>query len=547
MRQLRQGIQLAQALARQLAAGALLFRALPAQQGKPRLTCRQLILILGDQLDRESAALATCDRKQDRILMIEALNESGRVPSHKARTTLFLAAMRHHADWLEKQGFSMDYVRIGQPEAASFQSALCAAIERNRPQRVSMVEAGEYGVQEEIARACASAGVPLDLHSDTHFLCSRVAFESWRKGRKTLVMEHFYRHMRKTHDILMQGGRPLGGKWNFDQKNRSTFGRQGPGMVPSAPRFHPDSITAEVMNDVEQLFPDNPGSLDGFAWPVTREQALEMLADFTSRRLATFGPFQDAMWEGQMLLYHSGISAALNLKLLNPREVIGAALAAYESEQVPLQSVEGFVRQILGWREFVRGVYWTEMPGYLDENALEATLPLPHFYWDGETDMNCLHTVIQQTLDTGYAHHIQRLMVTGLFALLLGVRPREVHQWYLAIYIDAVEWVEAPNTLGMSQYADGGLLASKPYVASGRYIQRMSNYCDGCRYAPDESTGDSACPFTTLYWDFLLRHEARFEKHPRAAMQWRMLQRLDEGQRVSIKIQANRLRSDLYD
>lgn len=509
------------------------------------MTCRRLVLILGDQLDRESAALAACDEKQDRILMIEARNESERVPSHKARTTLFLAAMRHHADWLEQQGFALDYIRIGKPEAASFRSALRAAIERSRAQSIAMVEAGEYGVQEEIARACAVAGVPLHLHGDTHFLCSREAFESWRKGRKALVMEHFYRHMRKTHGILMQDGKPLGGKWNFDKKNRSTFGRKGPGMIPSAPRFHPDSITAEVMNEVEQLFPDNPGSLDGFAWPVTREQALTMLRDFVSQRLATFGPFQDAMWEGQMLLYHSGISAALNLKLLNPREVIGAALTAYETKQVPLQSVEGFVRQVLGWREFVRGVYWTEMPGYLDENALEATLPLPRFYWDGNTDMNCLHTVIRQTLDTGYAHHIQRLMVTGLFSLLLGVRPHKVHEWYLAIYIDAVEWVEAPNTLGMSQYADGGLLASKPYAASGRYIQRMGNYCNGCRYAPDESTGDSACPFTTLYWDFLLRHEARFAKHPRAALQWRILRRLDQEKKAAIRTQADRLRADI--
>jgi deoxyribodipyrimidine photolyase-related protein len=547
MPQLRQGFQLAQTLARQLGAGALLLRTLSAKQRKPSLSCHQLILILGDQLDRESAALAACDRKRDRILMIEARNESERVPSHQARTALFLAAMRHHADWLEQQGFALDYVRIGQPDAASFDSALRAAIERNQPQSVSMVEAGEYGVQEEIVRACAAASVPLELHNDTHFLCSREAFDSWRKGRKTLVMEHFYRHMRKTHGILMQDGKPLGGKWNFDQKNRSTFGRQGPGMVPPPPRFDPDRITTEVTDEVEQLFPNNPGSLDNFAWPVTREQALEMLDDFIGQRLAAFGPYQDAMWQGQTLLYHSGISAALNLKLLNPREVISAAIAAHEQHQVPMQSVEGFVRQILGWREFVRGVYWTEMPGYLDKNALDATLPLPHFYWDGDTDMSCLHSVIGQTLETGYAHHIQRLMVTGLFALLLGVRPREVHEWYLAIYIDAVEWVEAPNTLGMSQYADGGLLASKPYAASGRYIQRMSNYCAGCRYAPDQSTGDSACPFTTLYWDFLLRHEARFANHPRAAMQWRMLQRLDQEKRAEIRAQADRLRADIGD
>ena len=316
-------------------------------------------------------------------------------------------------------------------------------------------------------------------------------------------------------------------------------------MIPAPPHFAPDTLTAGVMRDVERQFPDNPGRLDRFAWPVTREEALAMLDDFVAHRLTAFGPFQDAMWKDEALLYHSGISAALNLKLLNPMEVIRAAVAAYEDRKAPLQSVEGFVRQILGWREFVRGVYWTEMPGYTERNALKATQPLPGFYWNGDTDMQCLRNAIRQTLETGYAHHIQRLMVTGLFSLLLGVKPQEVHAWYLAVYIDAVEWVEAPNTLGMSQFADGGLLASKPYAASGRYVQRMSNYCVDCRYAPDKAVGEDACPFTTLYWDFLLRHEARFSSHPRAAMQWRMLQRLDEPKKKAIIEQAKQLKTRL--
>lgn len=507
--------------------------------------CRNLILILGDQLDRESVVLSACTKKLDRILMIEARHESRRVRSHKARTTLFLSAMRHHAEWLKQQGYTVDYIFIDRPEAASFRLGLDTAIDRNKPSRIQMVEAGEYGTQEEIDQVCASAGVPLERHSDTHFLCSREEFATWREKRKTLVMEHFYRHMRKRCDILMQDGKPTGGRWNFDQKNRTSFGREGPGMVPAAPDFAPDELTLEVINDVEQHFPENPGRLEKFNWPVTREQALFMLHEFVDQRLAAFGPFQDAMWRDQTLLYHSGISAALNLKLLNPAEVIAAAVTAYEEHDAPLQSVEGFVRQILGWREFVRGVYWTEMPGYTDNNALQATQPLPGFYWDGNTDMQCLRSVIEQTLATGYAHHIQRLMVTGLFALLLGVRPQEIHAWYLGIYIDAVEWVEAPNTIGMSQYADGGLLASKPYAASGRYIQRMSNYCADCRYAPDRSTGDLACPFTTLYWDFLMRHEKRFSNHPRAAMQWRMLQRLGEAQRAAIAARSEQLRNSL--
>ena len=337
----------------------------------------------------------------------------------------------------------------------------------------------------------------------------------------------------------------MGGKWNYDQQNRKGFGRAGPGFINQIPDYLPDAVTANVIRDVEHHFPDNPGNLIRFNWPVSREQALDMLDNFVRHRLLSFGPFQDAMWQGEPILSHSGISAALNLKLLNPREVIQSAIDAYQLGQATIQSVEGFIRQILGWREYVRGIYWLEMPGYTDRNALNADLPLPGFYWNAETDMQCLREVIQQTIDLGYAHHIQRLMVTGLFALLIGVKPQAVHAWYLAMYIDAVEWVEAPNTIGMSQYADGGIMASKPYVASGRYIQRMSNYCRTCRYAPDQATGDLACPFTTLYWDFLLRHAERFSNHPRAAMQWRMLQRLDKTESLKIKKQATQLRSTL--
>jgi deoxyribodipyrimidine photolyase-related protein len=360
-----------------------------------------------------------------------------------------------------------------------------------------------------------------------------------------MIMEHFYRWMRRRHDVLIDGKDPTGGKWNLDQQNRKSFGRKGPGMVPAPVGFEPDRLTCQVLDDVERHFGDNPGWLDGFSWAVTREQALEALDDFITHRLPAFGPFQDAMWQDEPYLYHALLAASLNLKLLNPREVIDAAVAAYAEGQAPLSSVEGFVRQILGWREYVRGIYWNQMPDYVNNNALGAHESLPAFYWTGETDMNCLRSCIGQTLETGYAHHIQRLMVTGLFAMLYGADPREVHAWYLAVYVDAVEWVELPNTLGMSQHADGGLLGSKPYAASGRYIQRMSNYCNSCQFSPDQSTGDSACPFTTLYWDFLIRHEARFSQHPRAGMQWRMLNRLEQKQRVAITAQAEAFRAHL--
>ena len=504
-----------------------------------------IALILGDQLDRRSPVLDCLRHDTDRVLMIESREESQRVWSHKARSALFIAAMRHHRAWLETQGYRVEYVTLDDDRAESFASALDAVLHRRRPTWLRVVEPGEYDVGQAIDRACRRHGINLHVLDDPRFLCSTAEFADWREGRKTLVMEHFYRHMRRRHGILMADDGPIGGRWNFDQDNRRSFGREGPGMPPALPGFVPDLLTRGALDAVQRHFPDNPGHTEGFDWPVTREQALAALDDFIDRRLPAFGPYQDAMWTGQPFLHHSALSAALNLGLLDPREVIDAATSTLAEQRATLQSVEGFVRQVLGWREYVRGVYWSEMPGYLDCNALQAQADLPAFYWSGDTDMQCLRSVIGQTLEFGYAHHIQRLMVTGLFALLYGVDPAQVHAWYLAVYVDAVEWVEAPNTLGMSQYADGGLLASKPYVASGRYIQRMSNYCKGCRYAPDVRTGDKACPFTTLYWDFLLRHEKRFADHPRAGMQWRSLGRLDAGQRHAVRDAANRLRRSI--
>ena len=276
---------------------------------------------------------------------------------------------------------------------------------------------------------------------------------------------------------------------------------------------------------------------------MTPEDASEALKDFVRRRLRDFGPYEDAMWRGQPFLYHSRLSSSLNLKLLDPRDALRAAESALRRGRAPLNSVEGFVRQILGWREYVRGIYWLEMPEYASRNALNARSPLPGFYWTGDTDMNCLRECIEQTLDYGFAHHIQRLMVTGLFALLLGVDPKEVHKWYLAIYVDAVEWVELPNTLGMSQYADGGIMASKPYVATGKYIKRMSNYCDYCQYDPSRDIGEKACPFTTLYWDFLVRNERTLSANTRIQLQMRNVPRLDRERIKNVKKQADRIRA----
>jgi deoxyribodipyrimidine photolyase-related protein len=343
----------------------------------------------------------------------------------------------------------------------------------------------------------------------------------------------------------MDGKLPIGGQWNFDTENRASFGKHGPGVVPAPCRFEPDAITLEVIDLVNRYFAQHAGSVDSFGWPVDREQALKALDDFIRHRLPHFGLYQDAMWQGEAWLFHSHIASALNLKLLNPREVIAAAEDAYAKGDAPLAGVEGFIRQILGWREYVRGIYWTQMPEYLERNELQASAHLPAFYWTGETDMACLRDAIVQTLNHGYAHHIQRLMVTGLYALLLGVDPKQVHAWYLGVYVDAVEWVELPNTLGMSQFADGGLMASKPYVASGKYIDRMSNHCKGCKFNPAESTGDKACPFTTLYWDYLNTHANTLAKNPRMLMQLKNLNRLTDETRLLIAKQAHMHRSSV--
>jgi deoxyribodipyrimidine photolyase-related protein len=357
-------------------------------------------------------------------------------------------------------------------------------------------------------------------------------------------MEFFYRELRRRHRVLMDGDQPCGGRWNFDADNREAFDARGPGFLPPPARFEPDDITREVIALVDGRFADHPGSLATFAWPVTRTQALQALDAFVDERLESFGRWQDAMWPGEPWLYHSHLAAALNLKLLHPMEVIARAEAAYRAGHVPLASAEGFIRQILGWREYVRGIYWTRMPGYLEANALGAHERLPAFYWSGDVPMACLADAIGATLAHGYAHHIQRLMVTGLYALLLGVAPREVHAWYLAVYVDAVEWVELPNTLGMSQYGDGGLMASKPYAATGKYLDRMSPYCGRCRFDPARATGDDACPFTTLYWDFLARHEARFAQHPRMALQVRNLARLAPAERDAVGARAASIRAN---
>jgi deoxyribodipyrimidine photolyase-related protein len=481
--------------------------------------------------------------------MAEVAEEATHVWSSQPRTVLFLAAMRHFAQAVRSHpaGRPLHYTRLDEPHnAGSLAAQLHADIQRLRPSGLVLTAPGDWRVLQAIKGVAQVHGLPLDIREDRHFYGSVREFAAHARGRKALRMEYFYREMRKRHGVLMQGEQPEGGQWNFDADNREAFGPAGPGAVPPRAVFPPDAITREVIALVLTRFSGHPGrpdALHSFSWPVTRAQALLALQRFITERLPLFGRYQDAMWPGEPWLYHAHLAAALNLKLLNPREVVDAAVAAYRAGRAPLASVEGFVRQILGWREYVRGIYWTRMPGYAALNALDAQEDLPAWYWSGDTDMACLRDAITQTLQHGYAHHIQRLMVTGLFALMYGVQPQQVHAWYLAVYVDAVEWVELPNTLGMSQYADGGLMASKPYVATGRYIQRMSPHCQACRYNPAQRSGDTACPYTTLYWDFLMKHEAALAGNPRMALQVKNVARLDDAQKQAIRERAAAIRS----
>ncbi|MCC5840113.1 MAG: cryptochrome/photolyase family protein [Opitutales bacterium] len=506
---------------------------------------RRLAIVFGDQLDIRSPALQELDKRSDAVFMAEADGEANYVWSAKMRLAVFFSAMRHFAETLRGEGYRLIYkaLEVDTPER-SFSDVLGATLDHLQPEEVLMVEPGEWRILRGMEKLAKARDLAMRVYPDPHFLCPIQDFRRWAEGRKAIRLEYFYREMRRKYEVLLdESGEPVGGKWNFDAENRGTFGKEGPGRLPKPPGFPPDSITRDVIKLVNGRFAKHPGQCDTFAWPVTRDDALQALEAFVHERLPHFGDFQDAIWEGEPYLYHSLLSAALNLKLLRPLEVIHAAEAAWKEGRAPLNAVEGFIRQILGWREYVRGIYWWKMPGYLKENHLGAEEALPDFYWNGDTPLVCLSDAIRSTLENGYAHHIQRLMVTGLYALLLGVRPEAVHGWYLAVYVDAVEWVELPNTLGMSQFADGGLMASKPYAATGKYIQRMGNHCARCPKDPAKATGKNACPFTTLYWDFLLRHETTLSKNPRMSLQVRNLDRLTEERRAAIREAAEAVRA----
>jgi len=506
-----------------------------------------LRLLLGDQLSGSIATLRGLDCAEDVVMICEVMEEASYVRHHKKKIAFLFAAMRHFGERLAERGCSLRYVRLDDPcNLGSLTAEVGRAVEELGVTHLILTEPGEYRVLEMMRTWAGLFGIDVEIRQDDRFLCSIGEFRAWAEGRKELRMEYFYRDMRRRHGILMEpGGKPSGGQWNFDKENRKPPKRGEP--VPARPGHRPSAILREVLELVETRFADNFGNLAPFHYALTRQQALIELRHFVDHVLSRFGDWQDAMLSGEPYLFHSLLSSYINAGLLLPLDVCKLAEDAYRQGRAPLNAVEGFIRQILGWREYVRGIYWLDMPDYADRNALAAKEPLPWFYWSGETSMACMAEAIAHTRDHAYSHHIQRLMVTGNFALIAGLEPRAVCEWYLAVYSDAYEWVELPNTLGMALYGDGGRMASKPYAASGKYIDRMSDFCGGCRYDPGETTGEAACPFNALYWDFLARNEPRLRGNPRLAYSYKNWERMAGEKRQMIRNKAAETLSRMRD
>ncbi|MFC4699455.1 cryptochrome/photolyase family protein [Glaciecola siphonariae] len=486
----------------------------------------KLCVILGDQLSLNTESLQQIDKSQDYVLMAEVKSEATYVKHHKKKVAFVFSAMRHFAQELKENDYRIDYTAYSDSNnKGSLFEQVKAFCEQHPIDEIVIAHAGEYRLQQDIDSWQGKLNIEVTVCRDNRFVAEQSFFDEWANGRKQLRMEYFYREMRRNHNYLMEGKEPAGGKWNYDSQNREKPPKDLD--VPEPTKFTPDDITNEVLELVAKEFDDHFGDLNDFHYAVNRTQALKVLDEFIEQRLEHFGQYQDAMIQDEPWMYHSHISFYINVGMLSAQECMDAAEQAYVSGQAPLNSVEGFIRQILGWREYVKGFYWHLMPDYKEKNYLNATRDLPELFWGSDTKMNCLKQCVKETKENAYAHHIQRLMILGNFALLAGLDPEQVNEWYLIVYADAYEWVELPNVSGMILFTDGGLLASKPYAASGSYINKMSNYCQHCEYSVKEKTGHQACPFNYLYWDFLIRHRDTLQKNPRMGMIYRTLEKMD--------------------
>jgi len=484
---------------------------------------KTLRLILGDQLNQQHSWFNEVNNEVT-YLMAEMRQETDYVRHHIQKVIAFFLSMRNFAKSLENQGHHCIYLKIGDANnPQNLDEIVAKYLERLEIDKFEYLLPDEYRLDEQLKSMAKKLGVPTQSFDTEHFYTSRYELREFFKGKKQLVMESFYRMMRKKHGILVLAGQPEGGKWNFDHSNRKKW--KGHPEIP--PMVHMNKNVDDIIAEIGNARVKTMGTVDGnnFNWPTNRTECLELLDHFCKNLLTFFGDFQDAMHTEEKFMFHSRLSFAMNSKMLSPKEVVDKTIHHYDQQRdkIHISQVEGFVRQIIGWREYMRGIYWKEMPKYGELNQLDNHNKLPKFFWTGDTKMNCLKQTIQQSLDHAYAHHIQRLMITGNYALLTQSHPDEVDQWYLGIYIDALEWVEITNTRGMSQFADGGIVGTKPYVSSGNYINKMGNYCDKCPYSPAVKIGDRACPFNALYWNFLDAKKEFFQDNPRMGMMLNLL------------------------
>ncbi|MCB5198761.1 cryptochrome/photolyase family protein [Loktanella sp. TSTF-M6] len=490
-----------------------------------------LVLVLGDQLSPELSALQKASKSTDIVVMAEVADEASYVAHHPKKIAFLFASMRKFAAQLRADGWTVDYTRLGEG-SDSICGVLMRAAEEYDANRVLATEPGEWRLIEAL-RHCP---VTVEQLPDDRFIASHKEFEGWAEGRKALRMEYFYREMRRKTGLMMDGDTPAGGQWNYDEDNRKP---PPEGIDFAGPmRFTPDETVEEVLQLVERRFGNSFGDLRPFWFATDRGQARQHLAHWVKKGLPDFGTYQDAMMDDERFMYHSIVGLYINAGLLNPMEVCEAVEKAWQDGDVPINAAEGFIRQIIGWREYIRGIYFREGPDYIHRNGLDHTRDLPGLYWGDATDMRCMSRAIEQTKEEAYAHHIQRLMVTGNFALLAGIDPFQVHEWYLRVYADAYEWVEAPNVIGMSQFADGGIIASKPYVSSGNYIHKMSDYCGSCAYSVTKKTGKGACPFNLLYWHFMDRHREKFASNNRIGRIYGTWDRMDDAKKETILSEA---------
>ena len=496
--------------------------------------------MLGDQLTLDLAAIKRANKSKDIIIMAEVDAEAEYVKHHPKKIAFIFSAMRHFADTLKASGWKVLYSKIDDPQNShNIIGEILRYAEKVEANEVFVTKPGEWRLIELLE----NTPLKVSIIEDDRFIASHAEFENWAHDKKALRMEFFYREMRRKTGLLMDGDKPTGGKWNFDQENRKSPPKE---IITTEPTiFKHDEITKDVLALVNERYSSHFGEIYPFDYAVTPEDANIILDKFIQHSLPFFGDYQDAMMLDEPFLYHALISLYLNTGLLDPLETCRKVEEAFINGDAPLNAVEGFIRQIIGWREYIRGIYFLKGPGYTDQNYLKAKRKLPSFYWSADTKMRCVSQAVLQTKKHSYAHHIQRLMVTGNFALLADVDPKEVHQWYLSVYIDAFEWVEAPNTLGMSQFSDGGLVASKPYISSGAYINRMSNYCKSCHYDVKDKLGDRACPFNALYWDFLIRHKEKFSSNPRMAQMYRNWERQDENMKTSTLAKAKKTLAEI--